>query len=133
PLSVSMFLPLSRPYLPPRYLRIPHVCPVLLLIARRVGRLDRRGICLRMIKGGGAILPTIEDNYLQVSRQAVVLRRPATLDKEMTMITISSLPQLDVFDIDPERGFLPSEDPLRRLPPAFDAWEEAAANLPKIL
>lgn len=34
---------------------------------------------------------------------------------------------------DPSRGFLPAEDPLERLPPAFDAWEELAAKLPKLL
>jgi indoleamine 2,3-dioxygenase len=35
--------------------------------------------------------------------------------------------------IDPERGFLPSQDPLTRLPGAFDAWESTAAGLPKLL
>lgn len=40
---------------------------------------------------------------------------------------------LATFDIDAQRGFLPSLDPLDRLPPAFDAWEEAAHNLPKLL
>jgi indoleamine 2,3-dioxygenase len=34
---------------------------------------------------------------------------------------------------DPARGFLDSEDPLRRLPPAFAPWEETAINLPKLL
>ncbi len=34
---------------------------------------------------------------------------------------------------DPERGFLPSEDPLRRLPAEFAIWEEIAADLPKLL
>ncbi|MDQ7030167.1 MAG: indoleamine 2,3-dioxygenase [Ardenticatenia bacterium] len=33
----------------------------------------------------------------------------------------------------PERGFLPSEDPLRRLPAAYDEWEEVAHELPKLL
>jgi indoleamine 2,3-dioxygenase len=33
----------------------------------------------------------------------------------------------------PGRGFLPAEDPLRRLPAQFDAWEELAAELPKLL
>jgi len=33
----------------------------------------------------------------------------------------------------PTRGFLPDEDPLPRLPPAFDAWEEVAQRLPKLL
>ena len=32
-----------------------------------------------------------------------------------------------------ERGFLPTPDPLQRLPPAFDAWEEIAGQLPKLL
>jgi indoleamine 2,3-dioxygenase len=31
------------------------------------------------------------------------------------------------------RGFLPAADPLRRLPAAFDLWEDAAAELPKLL
>ena len=31
------------------------------------------------------------------------------------------------------RGFLPAQDPLERLPSAFDAWEHAAENLPKYL
>jgi indoleamine 2,3-dioxygenase len=35
--------------------------------------------------------------------------------------------------IDPERGFLPSHDPLNRLPEAFDAWESTALDLPKLL
>jgi indoleamine 2,3-dioxygenase len=35
--------------------------------------------------------------------------------------------------IDPERGFLPSHDPLNRLPRAFDAWEGVALGLPKLL
>lgn len=39
----------------------------------------------------------------------------------------------ETYDIHPERGFLPTAEPLRRLPAAFDAWEEAAQNLPKLL
>src|SRR5580658_4208239 len=35
--------------------------------------------------------------------------------------------------IDPARGFLPSQDPLTRLPTAFDAWEGTAIGLPKLL
>src|SRR5215475_8823869 len=31
-----------------------------------------------------------------------------------------------------ERGFLPFEDPLSRLPKAFDAWESVASSLPKL-
>lgn len=34
---------------------------------------------------------------------------------------------------DPARGFLPTRDPLARLPAAFDAWEAAAQGLPKLL
>lgn len=37
------------------------------------------------------------------------------------------------FAISPTRGFLPETDPLRRLPTAFDAWEDLALNLPKVL
>ncbi|MGV3614756.1 MAG: hypothetical protein ACO1SV_05400 [Fimbriimonas sp.] len=33
----------------------------------------------------------------------------------------------------PTRGFLPTSDPLPRLPAAFDAWEEVAQALPKLL
>jgi len=33
---------------------------------------------------------------------------------------------------DPQRGFLPSPDPLPHLPPAFDAWESVALSLPKL-
>jgi indoleamine 2,3-dioxygenase len=40
---------------------------------------------------------------------------------------------LDTFPVDPERGFLPSPDPLDRLPAAFARWEEMAHNLPKLL
>src|SRR5579863_3226592 len=32
-----------------------------------------------------------------------------------------------------ERGFLPLQDPLLRLPAAFDDWEDAALRLPKLL
>ena len=36
-------------------------------------------------------------------------------------------------ELNHERGFLPLEDPLLRLPKAFDAWEEVALGLPKYL
>ena len=36
-------------------------------------------------------------------------------------------------ELNHERGFLPLQDPLKRLPGAFDAWEELAQRLPKIL
>ncbi len=35
--------------------------------------------------------------------------------------------------ISPTRGFLPETDPLPRLPQAFEAWEDAARDLPKLL
>ncbi len=41
--------------------------------------------------------------------------------------------QLATFDVTPERGFLPAQDPLRRLPAGFDAWEQIAGDLPKLL
>jgi indoleamine 2,3-dioxygenase len=37
------------------------------------------------------------------------------------------------FDVDPERGFLPEQDPVRELPPALAAWDELAHELPKRL
>lgn len=41
--------------------------------------------------------------------------------------------RLDRFSVDPARGFLPPIDPLRQLPLSFAPWEEAAADLPKLL
>lgn len=40
---------------------------------------------------------------------------------------------LDTFHVDPRRGFLPTPDPLWRLPAAFAPWEDIAHNLPKLL
>lgn len=37
------------------------------------------------------------------------------------------------FEISHERGFLPLQDPLIRLPKEFDAWETVAQGLPKLL
>src|SRR5262245_22266712 len=37
------------------------------------------------------------------------------------------------FDVHPQRGFLPEKDPLQSLPSTFDAWEDAALSLPKLL
>ena len=36
-------------------------------------------------------------------------------------------------ELSSERGFLPLQDPLRRLPRDFDVWEDAAQHLPKLL
>jgi len=43
------------------------------------------------------------------------------------MSTSISAPELN-----PERGFLSLQDPLRHLPAAFDAWESVALSLPKL-
>ncbi len=40
---------------------------------------------------------------------------------------------LATFQLDPQRGFLPTPDPLTQLPPGFTAWEEMACELPKFL
>lgn len=40
---------------------------------------------------------------------------------------------LSKFQVDPERGFLPSPDPIEALPSAFSPWEEIAHDLPKLL
>lgn len=40
---------------------------------------------------------------------------------------------LSQFDIDPVSGFLPTRDPLKKLPDYFAAWDTAAAQLPKML
>ena len=41
--------------------------------------------------------------------------------------------QLSDYDVHPARGFLPAEDPLTSLPPAFGAWDELGAQLPAVL
>lgn len=50
-------------------------------------------------------------------------------------MTSAAEPPLNIadYDISATRGFLPDEDPLVRLPQAFDAWEEMALGLPKLL
>jgi indoleamine 2,3-dioxygenase len=40
---------------------------------------------------------------------------------------------LATFHVDPQRGFLPTPDPLTQLPSAFACWEEVARELPKLL
>jgi indoleamine 2,3-dioxygenase len=44
------------------------------------------------------------------------------------MLTPTAAPK-----IDPQRGFLPLQDPLTRLPHAFEVWESTASALPKLL
>jgi indoleamine 2,3-dioxygenase len=48
---------------------------------------------------------------------------------------MTSTPATHSFErsVHPERGFLPPEDPLRRLPDQFAIWDEIAADLPKLL
>jgi indoleamine 2,3-dioxygenase len=43
------------------------------------------------------------------------------------------LPSTAALSLNPQRGFLPLEDPLARLPQPFDAWENVALGLPKLL
>ena len=40
---------------------------------------------------------------------------------------------IESFGVTRERGFLPVDDPLARLPAAFDAWEQLAGDLPKLM
>ena len=40
---------------------------------------------------------------------------------------------LTEYDVSIARGFLPEDDPLLKLPNYFEAWEDAAQNLPKVL
>ena len=42
-------------------------------------------------------------------------------------------PSITVPELHHERGFLPLQDPLKRLPKAFEAWEDLAQRLPKLL
>lgn len=44
-----------------------------------------------------------------------------------------SIENLESLQVDPVRGFLPSCDPLERLPAGFEAWERTAAELPALL
>lgn len=37
------------------------------------------------------------------------------------------------FEVDPDRGFLPSTDPLERLPEGFEAWEATAPRISSLL
>ena len=51
----------------------------------------------------------------------------------MTSADAASDGELKRFGLSRERGYLPEADPCRVLPPAFSAWEELAAELPKRL
>ncbi len=46
---------------------------------------------------------------------------------------MSIVEELARYEVDPARGFLPSRDPLARLPAAFDAWEATAAQVSELL
>jgi indoleamine 2,3-dioxygenase len=61
---------------------------------------------------------------------------PASYDlseAQMTAAAPSFVHDISRFDVSPQRGFLPPQDPLRQLPPAFSAWDQIAADLPKLL
>ena len=46
---------------------------------------------------------------------------------------MSVVEELARYEVDPARGFLPSRDPLARLPAAFDAWEAVASQVSELL
>lgn len=48
-------------------------------------------------------------------------------------LQVQPTPVIAAPKISRERGFLPLQDPLIRLPRGFDAWEDAAQHLPKLL
>jgi indoleamine 2,3-dioxygenase len=48
----------------------------------------------------------------------------------MTELLIDNL---NTFEMSPQRGFLPSDDPLDRLPAELAPWDEIAGDLPKLL
>ncbi|HEX7114579.1 MAG TPA: hypothetical protein VF193_05570 [Steroidobacter sp.] len=47
--------------------------------------------------------------------------------------TAAVLEPLSEFGIDRHTGFVPATDPLERLPPAFDAWEQLVPELPALI
>lgn len=49
------------------------------------------------------------------------------------MDTILKAVDLAAYQVDPVRGFLPSENPLQRLPPPFNAWEATAHDLSALI
>ena len=52
----------------------------------------------------------------------------------MTKIpSIADAAALSAFEVDPGRGFLPAQDPMERLPEAFDDWERLALAVPALL
>jgi indoleamine 2,3-dioxygenase len=46
---------------------------------------------------------------------------------------MSDLLDLSSFELSRERGFLPAQDPVLELPPAFARWDELGKDLPKLL
>src|SRR3954447_10568775 len=80
------------------------------------------------------------------ARLSFLVRHPRSYrllaeDDSMTLAAHSQAPftphelsdELARFEVTPERGFLPPQDPLRRLPDAFAEWEQVAGDLPKLL
>ena len=51
----------------------------------------------------------------------------------MTAAAPALVQDLAAFDVSPQQGFLPAEDPPAQLPPAFGAWDEIGRDLPKLL
>lgn len=44
-----------------------------------------------------------------------------------------SVKDFAAYQVDPARGFLPSQDPLERLPAGFEAWDRLASQMPALL
>ena len=47
-------------------------------------------------------------------------------------MTINKL-AFEAFNISPQRGFLPKQDPLHSLPSYFQPWEEIGTRLPELI
>ena len=44
-----------------------------------------------------------------------------------------ALEALEAYDVDPEMGFMPTTDPVQRLPAGFDAWEEVVPEISALI
>jgi indoleamine 2,3-dioxygenase len=49
------------------------------------------------------------------------------------MANAAALDDLKAYEVDPTRGFLPAQDPLAQLPAGFEAWDELATELPRLI
>ena len=65
------------------------------------------------------------------SRRRYSFHLSIIFDREYNVTEMLS--QLDPYEVDAERGFLPRPDPLDCLPKEFAAWEEIGTELPKLM